>query len=208
METIKLYQDWPKDLNFWQEKLRHLYWVSLFRVNLLSSLTSIAKKRCLDLGSGPQFTSHLLEKKGAKVITLDKFAPAHYEVDINLDLSKTLDKEPPFDIILMGAVIRYVTKPEQFFTQIASLLKKDGLLFIDEYVHSPANDFYLNYMNQMGAMEQWPKENFPTLESIKEALKHAPQLKIDKAFSCWPGFYLEGEHPFCLWYSLAIKKGF
>lgn len=206
MEPVRLYENWPKDLFFWQNQLRHLYWVSLFRVNLLSTLMPLKEIRCLDLGSGPQFTAELLRQAGALVVTVDRFAPADYEADINNALARTLSLEKPFHLILMGAVIRYVKNPESFFEETASLLESDGLLFIDEYAHSPANDLYLDCMTRMGAMEQWPEENFPTLKSIKDSLSLCKSLKIERIFSCWPGFFLEGEYPFCLWHTLAVKK--
>jgi SAM-dependent methyltransferase len=174
--------------------------MTLIRLNMALKGTLV-----LDMGSGPQFTSELLEEEGAKVITLDKYAPCEIDCDINDDFCQYLE-DKKFDLIVMGAVIRYVEDKPLFLERLNRILKHGGLVFIDEFIHNPFNDMFLEIMNSMGAMEHWPRENFTPLETLETMIRENPSFSLTQIYSCWPGFFLEGKYPFPVWYSLVIKK--
>lgn len=205
MALIRLYKDWEKNLEFWQEKLRHLKWVSEYRIRILSENMDFQGKRILDIGSGPQFTAQILKEKGAFVFTVDKYAPCDCPLDVNSDLCVSL-KERDFDLVILGAVIRYVKNKKKFFQQLAELLKPEGIVFIDEFVHNYWNDEFLEYMVSIGAMEQWPKENFVESDKLLKIIEKTKKFSLFRFYSCWPLFYLEGKNPFAVWYSLLLKK--
>jgi len=200
-----LYQNWGKNLDIWKHKLRHLKWVSEYRMNILKSIFDLKGKEILDIGSGPQFLSDLLKQEGSKVTTLDKFAPADICIDIN-DKFESLLGEKKFDIVVLGAVIRYIKDIKCFLSKISYFIKDNGYIFMDEFVHNMFNDAFLNFMVSVGAMENWPKESFVSLEKIENIISKIKEYRIEKIYSCWPLFYLEGKWIEPVWYTVIIKK--
>lgn len=205
MGIKRLYENWVNDLQYWRRQLRHLKWVSDYRMNIIRKEINLKGKLVLDCGSGPQFTTDLLKEAGAKVVTLDKFAPCDVCCDINDQFTSHFEAQK-FDLVVMGAVIRYVCNKEKFFNKIKKVLKPKGIIFIDEFVHNLWNDAFLDFMNALGAMEQWPKENFTPLKELESIISNTESLNIDKIYSCWPGFFMEGKYPFSIWYSLIVKN--
>jgi len=202
---MRLYENWQKDLNLWKEKLRHLKWVSFYRMNIIAENIRLKNKKVLDMGSGPQFTTEMLKEKCACVKTLDKFAPCDFPFDVNDDFTACF-QEKEFDLVIMGAVIRYIQDKKLFLKRLAKIIQKDGFVFVDEFVHNYWNDFFLENMVSLGAMEQWPQENFTPLEKLEEIVEKTKEFKIEKIYSCWPAFFLEGKFPFPTWYSVLLKK--
>lgn len=205
MAVKRIYLNWEKDLNVWRDKLRHLKWISDYRLNLIRLHIDLKGKKVLDIGSGPQFTTDLLKKMGAKVITLDKFAPCDLCTDVNSDFTASLETQD-FDLIVMGAVIRYIRNKKLFFERASKILKPDGIIFIDEFVHNLMNDAFLDVMVQIGAMEQWPKEHFTPLEELEKIITGTKTLTKEAIYSCWPYVYLKGKYPMTVWYSLVLRK--
>jgi len=200
-----LYTKWDRDLNLWKNKLRHLKWVSEYRIDIIKNNFSLEGKEILDIGSGPQFLSDLLREKGAKVTTLDKFAPADICMDVNDDFINVI-KDKKYDMIIMGAVVRYIKNIKCFLEKASLCLKDDGYIFIDEFVHNFFNDVFLEFMVSIGAMEQWPKEKFVSIDKLEKIISKIKDFKIEKIYSCWPLFYLEGKWFEPVWYTLILKK--
>ena len=205
MAVKRIYLNWKKDLDVWRDKLRHLKWLSDYRLNIIRQHIDLKGKKVLDIGSGPQFTADLMKELGAEVITLDKYAPCDLCSDINSDFTACLESGD-FDLIVMGAVIRYIKDKKVFFQRAEKILKPGGIIFIDEFVHNMMNDAFLEGMVQIGAMEQWPKENFTPLEELESIISKTKKLKNDSIYSCWPYIFLKGKYPLPVWYSLILKK--
>jgi len=47
----RLYENWNFDLSYWQEKLRHLEWVSAYRMGIIQENIELNRKSALDMGS-------------------------------------------------------------------------------------------------------------------------------------------------------------
>mgnify|MGYP001548091436 CR=1 FL=1 len=199
------YDGWENDLDCWRARLRHLKWVSEYRFRLLSSQMELQGLTVLDCGSGPQFTADLLRQAGATVLTLDKYAPCDLACDLNDEFTACLAPHK-FDLIMMGAVIRYIQDKAAFFKRIPGVMNPKGKIFLDEFVHNPWNDAFLQYMSMVGAMEEWPRETYTPQGEMEKLISQAKGLRLQKLFSCWPNMYLEGTYPLPMWYSMLIEK--
>jgi len=133
------------------------------------------------------------------------WAPCTLSFDINDDFTQCLPGSS-FDLIVVGAVIRYVENKPLFFNRLHQILSPTGVIFVDEFVHSPINDIFLDYMSLFGAMEQWPTENFTPFEDLSNLISATSGLSIKEIYSCWPAFFLKGKIGFPTWYSLIIEK--
>lgn len=205
MVLNECYEDWEKDLRVWRKHLRHLRWLADYRVNIInSSYYKLQGKTVIDMGSGPQFTADLLKRVGANVTTLDKYAPCDISFDMNEDFTQIIDKK--FDAVMMGAVFRYIDDKVLFWKRLENILKEDAFIFLDEYVHNPINNTFLGAFNLFEKMYEFPWDQTCSLESVKNSIGIANSLEIEQIYSCWPNYFLVGEYPFSLWYSVIVKK--
>lgn len=198
------YAEWGSELAVWRVKLRHLKWVAEYRIRLLGSQMNLNGINVLDCGSGPQFCADLLRQAGAKVLTIDKYAPCDIPLDLNEDFTDSLAPQT-FDLVLMGAVIRYIDDKQAFFSRIPKLMSPTGKIFLDEFVYKPWNEAALQVMGLTGCMEVWPKENFTPIAELEDLLTKTDHLRMFKLFSCWPHLYLEGNYGLSMWHSMFIE---
>ncbi len=198
-----LYEDWKENISMWREKMRHLELLSAYRFRILQENIDPAGKNVLDIGSGPQFMSDLLKQAGANVTTMDKFAPCQFPCDVNEDFTGLLEGHS-FDLIIAGGMIRYVNDHSLFFTRCKNLLSPGGILLVDEFNPNPYSEALLQGFAFSGIMEPWPKEDFPSLETIEHALTTLAGFTVDALYSCWPMVYLKGKYPFSAWYTIIV----
>lgn len=114
------------------------------RCSYVSNLLNTRGKLILDFGSGMGFLSSYLADNGAKHVTGVEILETHRRVSAflaeqvfmvnNSGFIASIEGLPTsyFDIVLMMNSISHVSHPIEVLIKLVSLLKRDGLLFIEE----------------------------------------------------------------------------
>ena len=139
----KLYSLWAKDYDLWPS-VRGV----MDEKETLKIIGEIKGKEILDLGCGTGKWSIILNKKGAKVTSVDnskemldvlkkKIKLGNLKIDaLKKDISK-LKLNKKFDIILMGLVMNHIKNLDKLFKVIKTHLKSGGIFLMSDPVYFP-----------------------------------------------------------------------
>lgn len=113
-------------------------------------VTNNLYKTILDIGCGNQPWKHRLVAHGLEYSSLDLEQNAHNNVDyvcaIDGQLPKQLSKRDAFDVLLCTEVLEHVVDWNAAFSNLASILRRDGILILTiPFLYQPheiPNDYW------------------------------------------------------------------
>jgi 2-polyprenyl-3-methyl-5-hydroxy-6-metoxy-1,4-benzoquinol methylase len=143
-----------------QPKLKHAYreigraWARYERLKERVA----AGDRLLDVGSGGGFFNHIMQRVGLEVHGIEpNFGFGSYAID-ELDVPTTIGfiqdaglAPHSFDFVTINHVLEHLEDPCQVLTQLAGLLKPEGILVVEvpnveATYHAPGNLFHLGHL--------------------------------------------------------------
>jgi 2-polyprenyl-3-methyl-5-hydroxy-6-metoxy-1,4-benzoquinol methylase len=139
----KLYSIWAKDYDLWPS-VRGI----MDEKGILKIIGNVKGKEILDLGCGTGKWSIILNKKGAKVTSVDNSKEMLDVLNKKIKLEKlkinTLKKDisklklnKKFDIIVMGLVMNHIKNLDKLFKIIRAHLKSGGIFLMSDPVYFP-----------------------------------------------------------------------
>jgi 2-polyprenyl-3-methyl-5-hydroxy-6-metoxy-1,4-benzoquinol methylase len=168
--------------------------------------------RLLDVGSGGGFFNHVMQRMGLEVHGIEpNFGFGSYAID-ELGVPTTIGfiqdaglQPRSFDFITINHVLEHLEDPCEVLTQLAGLLKDDGILVvevpnIEATYHAPGNMFHLGHLynfnpenlSAMAAKAGLGVEDLllqPGTEHINVMLKRLPDGPQQRASWALPGNY-------------------
>ncbi len=125
------------------------------KVDFLLKHCPIGKVKVLDIGAGGGLFLHLLKERGIDVYGIEpnpmriRFAKERYELNLSPRLVEDSYWQDGynklFDAITLWDVIEHVNFPTEILRSISTLLKDDGLLFLD----TPMRDAFYYRMGEL-----------------------------------------------------------
>jgi SAM-dependent methyltransferase len=139
----------------------------------ISFITSPVKgKKILDIGCSTGYILHELAQKGGKACGIEpgpsaETAQERYGIPVKRELFKAGIYKKEFDIVLLLTVLEHIPRPAIFLKEVATAMKKDGIL----YIGVPSCEQQLR-KGDPGMMlhEHW---NYFTEQSLKNTLAKA-----------------------------------